>query len=322
MNSSFILGIEKHPRMNEITDDIFVLIPSYDRPEILRMTLPRWLEAKEVGKVLIMAQASSEEVLKKYEEILRQHTGCGRVVYKLVLGKLGSAKARNALLDWASACNCKYVVMADDDHLLLDENCLARMIKLLKLDEKIGAIGGRVITKRLGKDPDFFLNMPMNLADLMTKLTGYVFLDVKHGPRRSEFLPSFFALRREVLDKGVRYEEVLDSPTGFREESDFQLQIRRLDYGLLYDPRACVIHLVTEGGGNRPKTSMAKRMYWKSLTHAVFIMKWNRSTLKRTWYLAISTLILSLYRIWHILWVFKGMKDGVVRAITRSKFHS
>jgi GT2 family glycosyltransferase len=314
MEDSPLPHVEKCSKMNESTDDVLVLIPSYDRPDVLKVTLPRWLMAKRVGKVLIIAQASSEEILKRYEKILKLHADRGKVVYKLVLGKLGSAKARNVLLDSVSAYEYRYVVMTDDDHFLLDKNCLVEITKLFELDSRIGAIGGKIITKRMGKDPDFFLNMPMNLADLISKITGYVFLDIRHGPRYSEFLPPFFVMKKEVLERGVRYDEILDSPTGFREESDLQLQIKHIGYKLLYDPRMCVIHLITERGGNRPKMNMAKRMYWKSLTHTVFILKWNKSILKRVWYMVISALILSLYRVWHISWIFKGMKDGVVRA--------
>ena len=292
---------------------IVVLIPSYDRPEILENTLPRWLKARHVGKVLILAQASSEEILNEYEKILKHQIDYGKVTYKLVLGRLGSVKARNVLLDLVSTYNYKYVIMSDDDHFLLDENCLARITKLFELDSRIGAIGGKIIAKRLGKDPDFFLNLPINLVDLMSRLTGYVFLDIKHGPRYSEFLPPIFIMRKEVIDKGVRYDEILDSPTGFREESDLQLQIKNLGYKLLYDPGVYVIHLVNERGGNRPKMSMAKRIYWKSLTHTVFILKWNKSFLRKIWYMLVSILILSFYRTWYILWILKGVKDGIRR---------
>jgi GT2 family glycosyltransferase len=298
---------------------IAVLIPSYDRPEILEITLPRWLKARHVGKVLILAQASSKEILNEYKKILKHQIDYGKATYKLVLGRLGSVKARNVLLDLVSTYNYKYVIMSDDDHFLLDENCLARITKLFELDSRIGAIGGKIIAKRLGKDPDFFLNLPINLVDLMSRLTGYVFLDIKHGPRCSEFLPPFFIMRKEVIDKGVRYDGILDSPTGFREESDLQLQIKNLGYKLLYDPRVYVIHLVNERGGNRPKMSMAKRIYWKSLTHTVFILKWNKSFLRRIWYVLVSILILSFYRTWYISWIFKGVKDGIHR-FSRSRY--
>jgi len=184
------------------------------------------------------------------------------------------------------------------------------MARRLDLDNRCGAVGGKVVVIRRRSDPDFFLNLPMNLADLMSRITGYVFLDLKHGPRFCEFLPHFFMIRRDVLDK-LRYDEIFDTPTGFREESDFQLQIKRLGYRLIYDPRIYVIHLTIEKGGNRPKMSMRERVYWKARNHTVFILKWNKSILKKIWYITFSVLILSLYRIWYVPWILKGVKDGM-----------
>jgi hypothetical protein len=138
-----------------------------------------------------------------------------------------------------------------------------------------------------------------------------VFLDIEHGPRFSECLPQFFITKKEILDKGVRYDEIFDTPTGFREESDFQLQIKHLGYKLLYDPTIYVIHLAADEGGNRPKISMGERMYWKARNHTIFILKWHTSILKRVWYVMFSILILSLYRIWLVPWIFRGVKDGV-----------
>ncbi|RLF05018.1 MAG: glycosyltransferase family 2 protein [Thermoprotei archaeon] len=289
---------------------IAVLIPSYDRPEILEITLPSWLNSDGVSKLFIVAEASSKDILKRYEKIMKKYNKDGRVVYKLALKKLGSVKARNTLLEIASKHNCKYAVMADDDYLLTSKNSLVVMARKLDLNNKCGAIGGKVIVNRRRNDPDFFLNLPMNLADLMSRLTGYIFLDIKHGPRYSEFLPPFFMIRRDVLNN-VRYDEVFNTPTGFREESDLQLQIKCLGYRLLYDPKIYVTHLAAEKGGNRPKMSMRERMYWKARNHAIFILKWNKSILKRIWYIMFSILILSLYRIWHVLWIFKGIKDGI-----------
>jgi GT2 family glycosyltransferase len=288
---------------------IAVLIPSYNRPEILKITLPSWLKAN-LDEVFVLAEASSKDTLKKYDEILKRYNRNGRIVYKLIPKRLGSIRARNTLLEMASKQGCKYVVMADDDYLLPDKNSLVRMAKKLNSSDEIGAIGGKVITSRRRVDPDFFLNLPINLADLLSRLVGYVFLDIKHGPRFSEFLPPFFMIKRDILSK-IRYDENFNTPTGFREESDFQLQIKRLGYKLLYDPRIYVIHLATESGGNRPKIDMGERMYWKARNHTIFILKWNKSIPKRIWCIVFSVLILSLYRIWHVSWIFKGIKDGM-----------
>ena len=301
-----------HMTSKETSEDrIAVLIPSYDRPEILELTLPRWLKASCVGKVFVVAETSSWDKLERYENVLRKYESSGKLVYRLSLGRMGSVKSRNMLLNMVTKYNYNYILMTDDDYLLSDEKCLMKMVKDLKYYEGIGAVGGKlIIASRRRDDPDFFLNLPLNLADLFTRLTGYIFLDIKHGPRFSEFLPPFFMMRRDIASK-VRYDEAFSTPTGFREESDLQQQIKQMGYKLLYDPKIYVVHLAIEEGGNRPKMGIGERMYWKMRNHIVFIFKWNKSIIKRIWYALISSLILLLYRPWCFTWILRGLRDGI-----------
>ncbi len=293
-----------------IKKSLAVLIPSYDRPEVLDKTLDSWLKLNIVNKVLLVVEASSEEVLEKYQRVIEKYNK-GRIIYKLSLERLGSVKARNSLLDMAKGQAFQYVVMADDDYILPHESSLLRMAKWLDLLSDVGAVGGKIVVAGWREDPDFFLNLPFNLADNLSRLLGYVFLDVKHGPREAEFLPPFFMIRGEIINKGVRYDEAFDTPTGFREESDFQQQIKRMKFRLLLEPSSYVIHLAAQSGGNRPKMSIGERMYWKIRNHVIFICKWNRSTLKRVWYMLVSALILLVYRPWQISWIFRGLRDGL-----------
>lgn len=288
-----------------------VLIPSYDRPEMLDVTLPRWCEAEIVEKIFIVGEVSSRSVLEAYQEVIDKHQTGDKITERLTTGRLGSVKARNILLHMAREYSCEYALMVDDDHLLTDENCLKTMVRDLESYSEIGAVGGKVIVTRQRMDPDFFLNLPINLADYLSRLIGYVFLDTEHGPRWSEFLPPFFMIKREVLDVLRGYDQIFDTPTGFREESDFQLQIRHLGYRLLYDSRVHVVHLAAEKGGNRLSMSMEKRMYWKARNHIVFLFKWNESPLKRGWYTFCSSLILSIYRPQYVSHVLRGLKEGM-----------
>ncbi len=287
-----------------------VLVPSYDRPEILEITLPRWIKLRCIDKLFLVAEASSRAILRKYEDIVKKYESTGKLTCLLTLGRSGSVNVRNALLDMAAKDNCEYAVMADDDHLLISENCLTRMIAGCESDGMIGALGGNVVsTGSLRMDPEFFLNFPINLADSLTKLTSYVFLDTRHGPRYSEALPPFFMVKGKLLNE-QRYDEIFGTPTGFREESDFQFQIKQKGCKLLYDPKVYVMHLAAEQGGNRPKITMGERMYWKARNHTAFVIKWSTSGIKRIWYLALSTLILILYRPWHVVSILKGLRKG------------
>lgn len=67
---------------------ITVIIPGYERPEILEVTLPNWLKAKHVGKISIVAEVPSQDTLKRYKKIIEKYGKNRKIVYKLNLGKL------------------------------------------------------------------------------------------------------------------------------------------------------------------------------------------------------------------------------------------
>jgi len=293
---------------------VTILIPTFDRPEILETTLPSWLKAKQVNRIFLLAEGSSLDILNRYKSALRKYQKDNKLVYLVTFKRGGSVRARNALLDMAAKHGCTHLVMVDDDHFLTDENCIEIMAKNIESDNIIGAVGGKTLSAKQHKvDPSFFLDLPINLADSLTKITSYIFLDTKHGSRYAEALSSFFMVRGDLLDATIRYDEIFNTPTGFREESDFQLQIKQAGYKLLHEPRAYVVHLAPSGGGNRPRINMRERIYWKARNHTVFVLKWNVSNMIRVWYLILSALILMLYRPWHMISIFAGMRDGYTR---------
>ncbi len=288
---------------------ICVLMPSYDRPSIIDVTLPRWLEARDVSRVIVVAEASSEEGLRWYEDVLSRYNE--RVIYVLGRGRLGSVSARNKLLELAVKNNCGYGLMVDDDYLLPDRTFTRLMKAYLDHHPDVGAVGGRVIPlRRRAVDPDFFLNTPIPIADTLTRLTGYIFLDVRNGPRYAEYLPHFFMIRGELLSR-VRYSKAFETPTAFREESDVHMQIKKLGYRLLLIPQVYVYHLVLEEGGDRPRMTMKERIYWKSRNHTKFVTKWVKSPIIKTWYLLNMVLTLTLYRPQHISAILRGIRDGL-----------
>ncbi|MEM3961615.1 MAG: glycosyltransferase family 2 protein, partial [Sulfolobales archaeon] len=258
-----------------------------------------------------VADASNETYLGEYEEVLKELNRVygGRLVYILNIGRSGSVNARNKLLKLASEEKCGYVIMADDDYILPNPEFPLRMALWFHANREVGAVGGRVIMlNRRRVDPDFFLNTPIPIADPLTKALGYIFLDVRNGPRYAEYLTHFFMIRGGLANV-VKYDEVYGG-TGFREESDLHEQIKRLGHKLLLDPRVYVYHIGIEYGGDRVEMSMGRRMYWKARNHAKFISKHHGQPLK-TWYLFMSAMLLILYRPWYLREIVKGISDGL-----------
>ncbi len=282
-------------------------LPSYNRPSALRLSLASFLfNGAELA--VVVADASDGAIAEEYRAVTGIYNE--RVVAEVGLGRRGSVGARNRVLELAAEAGCDPLVMADDDYVLLDSRTLELMMLWTRADD-VGAVGGRVVNLiRRAVDPDFFLNL--RVADALSLMMGYVFLDVANGPRSAAYLTPFFALRGDLLAK-VRYDRLYESPTAFREESDIQEQVRRLGYLLVFEPRAWVTHLALEYGGNRSEIEERARMRFKARGAAAFIAKWYRGAGLISRLLA-STLLMLAYRPWMAAEVLAGVRDGVMAA--------
>ncbi|WP_069807906.1 glycosyltransferase family 2 protein [Vulcanisaeta thermophila] len=292
---------------------IAVLIPSYRRPHILKLTLPSWIKGY-VDYLVVAADSPDDTEINMYRKVLeeaRKSQNNVEIIYELYRGRRGSVNARNKLLEIASELDAEYIVMADDDYILPKADSLARMALWLRKLKEVGAVGGRVImARRRTADPDFFLNTPINIADPLTKITGFIFLNVEKGPRYAEYLTHFYMTRKDIAAK-VRYDKLFETPTGYREESDVQEQIKKMGYKLLIDPKTYVIHLGMEEGGDRLTIPESQRFYWKARNHIQFILKHQKHTPQRIWYILTSLTLLTLYRPWHIKHILKGFNNGL-----------
>lgn len=282
-----------------------VLITSYNRSELFKKTLKGWLDREEIDTLIVKADSSKREEYEGYKEALEGIKGKS-VVYEISDKRSGSAKAKNRVLKMALQNDCRFMICADDDHYIPTESDVKGSLKIL-VNGSIGAVGGRVIN--LGnrtEDPDFFLNLP--IADSLSKALGYIFLDVKHGPRLAEFVPAFFMIKGEAV-RDVRYDEFYDSTNGFREESDFQQGVIKAGYKIVFNPYFYVYHIPIEEGGDRG-VSLSRRIFGKSKANTYFSFKWY-SKPKAVWYVLVSSIILTLYSPNNALEVIKGIKDGI-----------
>jgi glycosyltransferase involved in cell wall biosynthesis len=270
---------------------IFVGIPSYNRGRILRYCVRSFADSKLIKGFILIIDVSSDVEKELYVQALRELVGRGfEVIYNINVGRRGSTKARNLVLDMAekNLDSKDILLLYDDDYIYAGDKSVIPALHWLKNGE-VGIIGGRVINLRKRRiDPDFALNIPY-LADALTRLTGFIFLNTKHGPRYVDYTTPLMALRVEILSKGIRYDENYGG-TGYREESDLQKQIKKLGYKIVFEPRFYAYHLAIESGGNR-YSDLEDRMCWKWRNHTYFMNKWRYPLLKKI----LSYMILTLH---------------------------
>jgi len=274
-----------------MTTKIFVCIPSYNRGKIFRYCTRSFTKSKLIKGFILVIDASSDIEKELYVQALKELVDRGfEVIYDVNVGRRGSTRARNLVLDMAekNLGSRGILLLYDDDYIYAGDKSIIPALRWLKNGD-VGIVGGRVINLRKRKvDPDFALNIPC-LADVLTRLTGFIFLDTKHGPRYVDYATPLMALRVEILSNGVRYDESYGG-TGYREESDLQRQVRKLGYRIVFEPRFYAYHLAIESGGNR-YSDLEDRMYWKWRNHTYFMNKWRYPIHKKI----LSYMILTLY---------------------------
>jgi len=257
-----------------MTTKIFVGTPSYNRGKIFRYCIRSFTKSKLIKGFILVIDASSDIEKGLYVQALKGLVDRGfEVIYDINVGRRGSTRARNLVLDMAerNLGSRDILLLYDDDYIYAGDKSVIPVLYWLKNGE-VGIVGGRVVNLRKRRiDPDFALNIPY-LADALTRLTGFIFLNTKHGPRYVDYTTPLMALRVEILSKGVRYDESYGG-IGYREESDLQKQIKKLGYEIVFEPRFYAYHLAIESGGNR-YSDLEDRMYWKWRNHTYFMNKW------------------------------------------------
>jgi glycosyltransferase involved in cell wall biosynthesis len=266
------------------------IIPTRNRANILERNLRKMVELG-VSQIVVVDDASTDTTPSVSEKFQGCHTD---VVYTRTERQVGSARARNIGLSKADG---DIVLMMDDDRILRDRACIDAALEDFKEDPRIGIIGGPSrFPRRHGWDPEFYTKN----AELLTKITGFVFLNILYD---SNTLVSFvscpFAIRREVAES-IRYDEEMQGAghTGYREESDYQLTAREKGWKILFDPRFASYHYSQDRGGNRGEV-MSVRMHWKARNHALFIRKHNTGV-KCMFYLLTGLGLLVIYQPRHV----------------------
>jgi glycosyltransferase involved in cell wall biosynthesis len=282
---------------------IFVGIPSYNRGRIFRYCIKSFVKSELIKGFILVIDVSSDIEKEFYVQALKELIEEGfEVIYDVNIYRRGSTRARNLILDMAekNLGPRDILLLYDDDYIYAGDKSVIPALRWLK-NGNVGIVGGRVINLRKRKvDPDFALNIPY-LADALTRLTGFIFLNTKHGPRYVDYTTPLMALRVEILSKGVRYDERYGG-IGYREESDLQKQIKKLGYEIVLEPRFYTYHLAIESDGNR-YSDLEDRMYWKWRNHTYFMNKWRYSLHKKI----LSYTILTLYALLNGAPAIKGI---------------
>lgn len=296
---------------------VVVGIPSFNRPQILKVTLKNLTSVPKIGKIVVVADATSLELLKEYEKLAQTYSS--KVVLVKHFGSRGYTKAWNVALRAIRAKTSlkreDIVILMDDDHILNSQSVDIILDDFNKIS-RLHVVSGKVINKaKRAVDSEFFLNVSPSVVERIVDLTGFIFINNKHGPRLTCYTTAFMAVRAAIIQRNEFEFDENYIGTGYRGESDVQIALYRKGYKILYDPRIVVFHLVANFGGCRDVGAMSRRLYYKACNHTYFVYKnFKDSIARRMAYTLIGALLLLVYAPQAFGSVLGGVKDGLMSA--------
>lgn len=296
---------------------IFVGVASFARSQAFKLCLYSLAKTSIVKGVIAVIDSRDTQEKDQYIETISEMRKYGlEVIADISDKRRGFVNARNKVLDLAEQIlnDNDVLILYDDDYICPGAHTILSALTWFNDSSSVGLVGGRVVDlRRRSVDPDFYLNILPGLADELFKATGFVFLDTKHGPRYTLFTPPLRAILIKVLKCGVRFDNQFKG-TGYRAEDDFNLQVVKLGYKIVFDPRFWSLHLCLEYGGCRTE-NLPERFYWKARNNAYFIRKHNLGASR----LIASTMIITVYAILNGPKVLKatlrGFREGIKIAL-------
>ena len=289
---------------------ISIIIPTRNRAKILKKTLEKFVKIGGFFELIIVDGASQDETFEVVENLRKSHSDI-RIKYHRSKEREGSPKASNVGIKLADG---NFLTWFGDDMIVKNGELFKIIVEDFKNNPKVGVIGGkRIEVMEPTVDPSFYVKY----GDILTRLTGFIFLDIFTDIRMATFVCAPIVVRREI-GQGIKYDENYEG-TAYREESDFTQQAKQKGWKCLFEPKFKVYHFGQNKGGNRGQM-YETRMYWKSRNHTYYLLKnFNNNKLLLFWYILCGLVILFSYKPRFLRYILVGFKDGM-RLFFNTKF--
>lgn len=246
---------------------ISIIIPSYNRGNVLEKTLPSYLKQRHVKEIIVVDDGSIDNTRGLISEIARVDE---RIKYLRHDSKRGAPVAKNTGMQRATG---KYILFGEDD-VFLDDNYSSQLLECMKKNDA-DIIAGRLIYlitfKQKNEELERWNKIKMPLID-KSLIKGNFSIKTQNDIG-TIFLHSCFLARAEVLD-GLYYDENYQG-NGYREETDIQVAAAKLGYKIFFCPHTACFHFPrqpTRGSGQHAINRFAYQ-YWTIKNNHYFLKK-------------------------------------------------
>lgn len=237
-----------------MTARVSIVIATYNRCEDLRECLSSIFDLKDGLLEVIVVDSKSTDGTRQLKD---------RFPIEFVsINRRNRQSARNLGI---SNAHGDIIAFLDDDVVVSDE-WLDRMI-IPYTDSSVGGVGGRTIP--YGKTEEFYTKVSEN--EIGKVFNDGLVLGNFDFPSESivevdSFIGCNMSFRRGLLLRVGGFDENYIG-TGYRDDTDLCIRIRRLGYKLLYQPKSLVWHKF------RGKRVSSDWSYWYIRNHVYFYLK-------------------------------------------------
>lgn len=262
----------------ELSEDnkiISIIIPTYNRSELLKQTLPFYLKQKHLKELIIVDDGSCDRADSIVNDFMRD---TGLIKYIKLPDRRGVAAARNAGIKEASG---EYILFGEDDIIFCDDYSE----QLLKCINRNGAslISGRIIYMNKGEDAAQALKRADSYTGPLIDgrlLFLYAWKKISQDTEMP-FIQGCFMARREVFQR-CKFDENYGG-NGWREETDFQVEAAKLGHRIYLCPHTVCFHLPREKDDRGGQWSMGALAFsWWAIKNNSYFLNKHYGFLKET----------------------------------------
>lgn len=258
---------------------ITMIVPTRNRAHTLRRVMPSYYEQALVSEIIFVSDAGEDDTEAAIAECAERYP---QVFTRFVRNPVrrGASCSRNVGVAHASN---DYILFCDDDEYLEPDYARTCLKKLL--ERKAGAVSGRRIYMREGESqPDALRRFGDGLrstAPFRALICEYVNAARYQGDIHLPITNAVILTRKELLLR-FPYDAFYARGNGYREESDFQMNLFVHDYDIVVTNACHSFHLPlseVRSGGQRTQTW--KRVYWSVYYTRYFFRKYYTEYARR-----------------------------------------
>lgn len=258
---------------------ISLVVPTRNRANTLRLVADSFYRQDGVTELVFVDDAGEDDTWAVIESFARKYPDR---TTRILRNETRMGAARSRILGYTAAGN-HYVLYCDDD-IHLSPGYAATCLRKLK-ETGAGAVSGRLLYKLPDETPEQAVQRFGNGLDDIAPFNRYV-CELRDRARFAADLTmplthSVILTRKDLLER-FSYDPFYARGNGFREESDYQMNLFVNGYDILVTNEVHCIHLSraeSRSGGHR--INRFSRLYWNIYHTDYFYRKYYNDYAKR-----------------------------------------